>query len=131
MNYLPNESNHPQNTGSDILVANLRLDIQSLRVEFGEHLSEISKRLAHISSDLAGQIKPLLTVSEVADLTDRCEDTVRRWIRNGCLPAHKALGTGPRGRWLVKREDLDRVLEGGLGGDISPVVVRVGDSNAA
>lgn len=58
--------------------------------------------------------KPILTVAEVARLVGRSEYTVRRWVGAGRLPATRVAGTGPAGRLLVRRDDLDRLLASGV-----------------
>jgi excisionase family DNA binding protein/PAS domain S-box-containing protein len=49
-----------------------------------------------------------LSVPEVAQLLRVQSDTVRRWIRNGLIPALE-LG-GPRAGYRIRREDLDHFL---------------------
>jgi len=49
---------------------------------------------------------PFLTPQDVSDHLQVSVYTVRRWIKQGELPAYKV------GRlWRIKREDLDRWLE--------------------
>jgi excisionase family DNA binding protein len=57
--------------------------------------------------------KPILTVAEVARLVGRSEYTVRRWVGEGRLPATRVSGTGPAGRLLVRRDDVDRLIATG------------------
>lgn len=91
-----------------------------------EEMLERSERqqqeLASINGHLAGRTKPVLTVKEVANEVGRCEDTIRNWIGDGTLPASKMPGSGPRGRWLIKREDLDRIVATGRAGDLPPAI---------
>ena len=64
-----------------------------------------------------GKAKTLLTVEEVAEEVGRAPYTVRSWIKNGRLKATRVDGTGPRGRLLVRREDVEAVIIGsGVGG---------------
>src|SRR4051794_40794523 len=65
-----------------------------------------------------GNRKPLLTVDEVARLTGRAAYTVRAWIKQGRLAATRVHGSGPKGRLLVPREQLDRLLADGRGGSV-------------
>jgi excisionase family DNA binding protein len=58
--------------------------------------------------------KPLLAVEEVADITCRSAYTVRRWITEGRIAAIRVEGTGPRGRLLIAREELAKLVEQGL-----------------
>ena len=50
----------------------------------------------------------LLTVAEVAELLKLNEQTVRRWIRTGRLPA-VSLGSRQAG-YRVRRSDVDELL---------------------
>jgi excisionase family DNA binding protein len=49
----------------------------------------------------------LMTVLEVAETTKVRVETVRRWIKDGKLPAHR---TGRRGGFRVRRGDLEAFL---------------------
>jgi excisionase family DNA binding protein len=67
-----------------------------------------------------------MTTDEVADEWGRNVETVRRWIRNGHLPAHRT----PGGRTLlVKRSDVVKSLERGrAGGERRPAAVDTAES---
>jgi excisionase family DNA binding protein len=52
---------------------------------------------------------PYLTVREAAELMGRTEETVRRQIRDGSLPAVR-VGTGPKAPWGVPGPYLERRL---------------------
>lgn len=64
-----------------------------------------------------------LTVAEVVAELKLHEETVRRWIREGRLPA-TSLGTSRSG-YRVRRSDLDRLLSEGVDieGKAEPVAV--------
>ena len=49
---------------------------------------------------------PMLTVGEAAALFGVTAPTMRRWMREGVVPAHKL---GPR-RWMAYRSDLEALL---------------------
>lgn len=51
---------------------------------------------------------PDFRISEAADLLGVSDDTVRRWIDAGRLPAHRDAGAG---RWSVTGEDLARFAQ--------------------
>jgi len=48
--------------------------------------------------------KRFLSVVEVSEIFETDPRTVRRWCRLGMLPAKRA---GKRGKYMIKREDLD------------------------
>ena len=50
-----------------------------------------------------------LTVGEVANGLEVHEQTVRRWIKTGQLPAYKP-GGSPRGPWRIDEDDLESFL---------------------
>ncbi len=50
----------------------------------------------------------LLTVAEIADLLQVDEQTVRRWIRQGRLPAHNF---GGKAGYRIQRKDLQAFLD--------------------
>lgn len=56
----------------------------------------------------------MLTVEQVAQLTHRGEETVRRWLRSGLLRGIHPTGRGP---WLIQRSELQRFLSGAPGGE--------------
>jgi excisionase family DNA binding protein len=76
-------------------------------------LALIGRRVDELVEHARGKAKPLLTVEEVAAEVGRSNYTCRSWIKSGKLKATRVQGTGPRGRLLVRREDLDRLLDGG------------------
>jgi excisionase family DNA binding protein len=81
-------------------------------------LGEILAGVRDIREMLAGVRKEWLTVAEVSDLTGRTAYTVRRWIATGRLKAARVRGTGPRGRLLVARDQLQKLIAAGLGGEV-------------
>lgn len=50
--------------------------------------------------------QPYLSTAQIAEILDVHEETVRRYIRKGTLPAIKIGGV-----YRVKREDFERFLE--------------------
>jgi excisionase family DNA binding protein len=49
----------------------------------------------------------ILTISEVAKMLRVSEDTIRRMIDDGKLPAFKA-----RGNWRIRREEVEKIIRG-------------------
>lgn len=64
-----------------------------------------------------------LTVAEVVAELKMHEETIRRWIREGRLPATR-IGSNRAG-YRVRRSDVDRVLAEGIDavGKVEPVAV--------
>jgi excisionase family DNA binding protein len=74
--------------------------------------------LRQIRAMIEGTRKQLLTVEEVARLVGRDPYTIRIWVKKGKLGATRVSGTGPRGRLLIARSELDRILADGRGGNV-------------
>jgi excisionase family DNA binding protein len=92
-------------------------------------LNRILTTLEEIRSTLSGLTKPLYTVEEVADLVGRSPYTVRRWIQEGQIRGQRISGCGPRGRLLIAREELTRLVSRGLGSEMAGVVTAGTDTN--
>src|SRR4051812_33310979 len=69
---------------------------------------------------LTGRRKAHFTVEEVAELTGRKPYTVRTWIKEKRVKAVRVSGTGPKGRLLVSREEVQRLIGAGLGANVPP-----------
>jgi excisionase family DNA binding protein len=69
-----------------------------------------------------GNIEEFLTVAEVAELLKLNQQTVRNWIDQGSLPAHRV---GRRVR--IRRSDLDRMLEEGYTARAAAMTVEPGE----
>jgi excisionase family DNA binding protein len=67
---------------------------------------------------LAGTRKEYYTIEEIAQMTGRTPYTVRRWVAEKRILATRVSGTGPRGRLLVAREQLERIISSGFGGEV-------------
>lgn len=87
-------------------------------------IRSVFSELRTIRTVLEGRLKPLYTVEEFAQLVGRDPYTVRAWIKAGKLRATRVAGTGPRGRLLIAREEVDRLVAGGLGGRVPESAVR-------
>ena len=86
-------------------------------------VDELLHELAAIRDCLSRRTKSHLTVDEVAEAVGRSAFTVRRWIAEGRIVATRVQGTGPRGRLLVSRTELDRLVHDGLGEAIPATMV--------
>jgi excisionase family DNA binding protein len=87
-------------------------------------LTRILDDLRVIRSMLAGTRKDFYTVEEVAQLTGRTSYTVRRWVTANRIAATRVEGTGPRGRLLIARDQLDRLIGAGMGTEIPPGIAE-------
>jgi excisionase family DNA binding protein len=67
---------------------------------------------------LESRRKDYYTVDEVAELTGRKPYTVRTWIKEKRIEASRIDGTGPKGRLLIARSQLQSLIETGLGGQL-------------
>jgi excisionase family DNA binding protein len=85
-------------------------------------LAQILGELREIRGTLAGAHKPFWTIEEIAELTGRSAFTVRRWVKEGRITATRVSGTGPRGRLLVGRDQLQQLIAAGMGGEVPPAV---------
>ena len=72
---------------------------------------------------LSRRTKDHLTVDEFADDVGRSAYTVRRWVAEGRVRAIRVRDGGPRGRLLIPRGELDRVIDAGRGGAVPDVAV--------
>lgn len=80
----------------------------------------LDDRLAAIEAALCALVSEKMTkewysTSEVAELLDRAEFTVREWCRLGRVRAEKKKsGRGSAGEWIIRHEELTRVRNEGL-----------------
>lgn len=81
-------------------------------------IQDLAAKVDAIRDELAGRTKPFFSVEEVAGMMDRAEYTVRTWIREGHLRAIRVGNSGPRGRLLIPREELQRLVESGRGSNV-------------
>ncbi len=51
-------------------------------------------------------MEPLLTTEEVARMLNTTDATVRRWLRNGTIPAIRV-----EGEWRIRRADLEEYIQ--------------------
>jgi excisionase family DNA binding protein len=87
-------------------------------------LEQLLVNVREIRELLAGSHKDWYTVEEVAELTGRTPYTIRRWVKEDRITATRVSGTGPRGRLLIAREQLQRLIAMGKGGEVPAQVAR-------
>jgi len=83
-----------------------------------DRLETIDHKMDEILALLSGTTKSHYPVEEVAQLTGRSDYTVRRWIKEKLIVATRIDGTGPRGRLLIPRCELEKLIRLGLGGTV-------------
>jgi excisionase family DNA binding protein len=93
-------------------------DPPSVAVRLLAAVALILAKLDELLALHARRQKSHLTVEEVAEVIGRSAYTVRRWIAEGRINAVRVEGTGPRGRLLIPRSELEKIGGGGLGGDV-------------
>jgi excisionase family DNA binding protein len=80
--------------------------------------------LEDVRAGLSARQKPFYTVEEIAEMVGRSAYTVRRWISEGRLKAGRVMGTGPRGKLLIGRDQLNRLITEGLAGRVPDAFVE-------
>jgi excisionase family DNA binding protein len=101
-------------------------------------LTELSSRrlpaleggLDELRALLAPRRKDFYLVEEVAALAGRSEYTVRRWVAEGKLRATRLAEGGPRGRLLIPRAEMQRLIATGKGDGIPDTVIDQTDEGA-
>jgi excisionase family DNA binding protein len=89
--------------------------------DMSRSIHDLQATVEEILNRLRGATKDHYTVDEVAEQTGRAPYTVRTWIREGRLRAVRVDGSGPRGRLLVPREELRKLIADGKGERLSSV----------
>jgi excisionase family DNA binding protein len=82
-------------------------------------IAALRAALDEVREILRGASKSHYTVDEVAARFGRAPYTIRSWIRDGRIRAERLTGTGPRGRLLVPRSELDKLVAQGRGARVS------------
>jgi excisionase family DNA binding protein len=87
-------------------------------------LPQLERKVEDVLRLLAAHRKDMFTVDELAELTGRSAYTVRRWIAEGKLAAIRVTSGGPRGRLLIARAELDKLIASGKGACIPESAVN-------
>lgn len=88
-----------------------------------DHLHRLSAKIDGVHELLARRRKEHFLVEEVAELTGRSAYTIRRWISERKLHAIRLKDGGPRGKLLIPRGEMERLIESGEGAAIPPAVL--------
>lgn len=86
-------------------------------------LRTLEAKVDELRGLLSQHRKETYTIEEFARIVGRSEYTARRWVGEGKVKAIRVQGTGPRGRLLIPRSELDRLVAFGQGGDIPEAAI--------
>jgi hypothetical protein len=86
-------------------------------------LRDLDAKVEDLRSLLAQRRKENYTIEEFAQFAGRSPYTARRWVSEGKIEAIRVQGTGPRGRLLIPRRELDRLIRLGKGEKIPEAVL--------
>jgi excisionase family DNA binding protein len=107
----------------EALRAPLQQEVTGIDDRLVEILGQLFRAIDDIRIQLSGVRKSHYTVEEVAAATGRSTYTVREWVRAGRIGAFRVPGTGPKGRLLVPREELQKLVEAGFAGQAPAALV--------
>jgi excisionase family DNA binding protein len=91
---------------------------------FASKLPSLEAKLEFLRELLASRRKDHLVVEEVAELTGRSAYTIRRWVAERKLRAIRLRDGGPRGKLLIPRSELERLIAAGKGANVPDAVLR-------
>jgi excisionase family DNA binding protein len=87
-------------------------------------LPALDHKLEALRELLAARRKEHYVVEEVAELTGRSPYTIRRWVSEGKLQAIRLRDGGPRGKLLVPRSELERLVASGQGKNVPETALK-------
>jgi excisionase family DNA binding protein len=94
-----------------------------LVLQLVRRLCSVECKLDELRDRINGRFKSHFTPEEFAAIVGRSAYTIRRWIAEKRLRATRVKGTGPKGRLLIPRAELDRLITEGKGGQIPNALV--------
>jgi excisionase family DNA binding protein len=95
----------------------------TLRACLAPLISTLEAKIETLHALLTRKRKDHFVVEEVAKLTGRSPFTIRRWIKENKLQAIRLQGGGPRGRLLIARSELEKLIAAGSGKSVSEIVL--------
>ena len=93
----------------------MSLTNEQLLAQIQANISKLFSRLDEIHGLVTGRTKEHHTVAEAAEMFGRSAYTIRRWITEGRLKASRVIDTGQRGRLVIHRDELQRLIGAGRG----------------
>jgi len=87
-------------------------------------LPSVEDSLEELRELVASRRKDHFVVEEFAEMVGRTPYTIRRWIAEGKLQAIRLQDGGPRGRFLIPRSELERVIASGKGAQVPDSAIR-------
>jgi hypothetical protein len=107
-----NEIDGANHDREDVTVINDRVRWDMDQIDIAERLGRIESALAELLRHKT--VKEWYTTSEVAELLDRSDYTIREYCRVGRIRAKKKLcGRGKGGEWIISHEELTRLRNEG------------------
>jgi hypothetical protein len=91
--------------------------------EIVARLGDLQESMKEINEKLAGTMKNFFTVEEFGNHTGRAPYTVRSYIKAGLIKAERIAGTGPKGRLLIPRSELAKLIALGRGEKITNAIL--------
>ena len=91
--------------------------------QIAEGVRRLDERLSELDRKLSPATKQYLAVEEFAQLVGRSPYTVRAWLKSGKIRGERVTGSGPRGRWLIPRDQLKVIVNSGEGASIPSACV--------
>jgi excisionase family DNA binding protein len=79
-------------------------------VPLNQVLQQLLAGVNEIRQQLAGNRKELMSVNDVAQEMSRSAFTIRRWISEGRINATRVAATGPKGKLLIARSELNKLV---------------------
>jgi excisionase family DNA binding protein len=92
-------------------------------VELLRLIPAIRQDVAELRRLMAARRKSHFTVEEFAAVVGRAPYTVRAWIKDERIAAIRVAGTGPKGRLLIPREEIEKLIAAGQAGRVHEAAV--------
>jgi hypothetical protein len=86
-------------------------------------LDRLQSCVSELMTQIAGATKDYYTVEEFASRTGRAPYTVRHWRKLGLIVAERIQGSGPKGRLLIPRGELEKIVKSGRGENVNSTVM--------